>query len=148
MFFFFFSSRRRHTRWPRDWSSDVCSSDLLLALVAIERLLAFDRGGGLPAFALACGAIALALLTRQSSGWLAMLAFALLVLHEPREARTLLAGSALLGLAVLPFAALVLTWHGLVPPTADPASCGLCSPDAGRLGWAGDSPLRAPLYAV
>src|SRR6266702_4464295 len=29
--FFFFSSRRRHTRWPRDWSSDVCSSDLLRA---------------------------------------------------------------------------------------------------------------------
>src|SRR5690625_867616 len=27
---FFFSSRRRHTRWPRDWSSDVCSSDLNL----------------------------------------------------------------------------------------------------------------------
>src|SRR5207253_5302136 len=25
---FLFSSRRRHTRWPRDWSSDVCSSDL------------------------------------------------------------------------------------------------------------------------
>src|SRR5690625_7640103 len=25
---FVFSSRRRHTRWPRDWSSDVCSSDL------------------------------------------------------------------------------------------------------------------------
>src|SRR5690606_40851760 len=29
-FFFFFSSRRRHTRFSRDWSSDVCSSDLLL----------------------------------------------------------------------------------------------------------------------
>src|SRR6266511_5718233 len=29
MFFFFFSSRRRHTRFSRDWSSDVCSSDLL-----------------------------------------------------------------------------------------------------------------------
>src|SRR2546429_8716146 len=27
---FFFSSRRRHTRCSRDWSSDVCSSDLLL----------------------------------------------------------------------------------------------------------------------
>src|SRR5690606_811778 len=27
--FFFFSSRRRHTRFSRDWSSDVCSSDLL-----------------------------------------------------------------------------------------------------------------------
>src|SRR3712207_7873497 len=26
--FFFFSSRRRHTRYWRDWSSDVCSSDL------------------------------------------------------------------------------------------------------------------------
>src|SRR5690625_6822239 len=27
-YLFFFSSRRLHTRWPRDWSSDVCSSDL------------------------------------------------------------------------------------------------------------------------
>src|SRR6266496_5619826 len=37
VFFFFFSSRRRHTRSLRDWSSDVCSSDLrglLLANVA------------------------------------------------------------------------------------------------------------------
>src|SRR5690625_296566 len=33
--FFFFSSRRRHTRWPRDWSSDVCSSDLLGALILV-----------------------------------------------------------------------------------------------------------------
>src|SRR5690606_39328208 len=30
VFFFFFSSRRRHTRFSRDWSSDVCSSDLPL----------------------------------------------------------------------------------------------------------------------
>src|SRR3712207_8115465 len=29
--FFFFSSRRRHTRYWRDWSSDVCSSDLVEA---------------------------------------------------------------------------------------------------------------------
>src|SRR5690606_40867786 len=28
VFCFFFSSRRRHTRFSRDWSSDVCSSDL------------------------------------------------------------------------------------------------------------------------
>src|SRR6266481_7648333 len=28
LLFFFFSSRRRHTRWNCDWSSDVCSSDL------------------------------------------------------------------------------------------------------------------------
>src|SRR5690606_40466943 len=31
---FFFSSRRRHTRFSRDWSSDVCSSDLAEKLVA------------------------------------------------------------------------------------------------------------------
>src|SRR5690554_7764113 len=30
--FFFFSSRRRHTRCGRDWSSDVCSSDLIAQL--------------------------------------------------------------------------------------------------------------------
>src|SRR5207253_6748910 len=35
---FFFSSRRRHTRWPRDWSSDVCSSDLpALGRSSLER---------------------------------------------------------------------------------------------------------------
>src|SRR3712207_2549871 len=33
LFFFFFSSRRRHTRYWRDWSSDVCSSDLNLIAV-------------------------------------------------------------------------------------------------------------------
>src|SRR5438874_7073839 len=32
VFFFFFSSRRRHTRSLRDWSSDVCSSDLVSAV--------------------------------------------------------------------------------------------------------------------
>src|SRR3712207_7220854 len=31
-YFFFFSSRRRHTRYWRDWSSDVCSSDLRKSL--------------------------------------------------------------------------------------------------------------------
>src|SRR5438034_5144689 len=33
-FFFFFSSRRRHTRSLCDWSSDVCSSDLVPATAA------------------------------------------------------------------------------------------------------------------
>src|SRR5690606_39944868 len=32
---FFFSSRRRHTRFSRDWSSDVCSSDLVNRLDAL-----------------------------------------------------------------------------------------------------------------
>src|SRR5690606_39801569 len=31
--FFFFSSRRRHTRFSRDWSSDVCSSDLIYRIL-------------------------------------------------------------------------------------------------------------------
>src|SRR5439155_5929334 len=30
-------SRRRHTRWPRDWSSDVCSSDLMFMSIDCER---------------------------------------------------------------------------------------------------------------
>src|SRR5437868_11940133 len=42
-FFFFFSSRRRHTRSKRDWSSDVCSSDLELTL-----LVSIGLGGWLP----------------------------------------------------------------------------------------------------
>src|SRR6266704_5601110 len=46
MFFFFFSSRRRHTRSKRDWSSDVCSSDLQgkrVALVIVVRLVERER---------------------------------------------------------------------------------------------------------
>src|SRR5699024_12164295 len=35
-FFFFFSSRRRHTRSKRDWSSDVCSSDLNYNVISVE----------------------------------------------------------------------------------------------------------------
>src|SRR5207253_8578670 len=31
-------SRRRHTRWPRDWSSDVCSSDLVVVDVVEEEV--------------------------------------------------------------------------------------------------------------
>src|SRR6266487_4473993 len=49
---FFFSSRRRHTRWTGDWSSDVCSSDLIPtpeSRDAVRRAMrvAFDRGSEL-----------------------------------------------------------------------------------------------------
>src|SRR5204863_5802974 len=54
--FFFFSSRRRHTRSLRDWSSDVCSSDLNIQ--AAKRL----TGGGPEAMALA---------DRVSDAWIA-----------------------------------------------------------------------------
>src|SRR5215217_5871697 len=46
MFFFFFSSRRRHTRYWRDWSSDVCSSDLERPAPVQLGHLATDRRGG------------------------------------------------------------------------------------------------------
>src|SRR5438270_2583074 len=36
--FFFFSSRRRHTRFDCDWSSDVCSSDLILTQPGTNQL--------------------------------------------------------------------------------------------------------------
>src|SRR5687768_18603767 len=39
LFFFFFSSRRRHTRCSRDWSSDVCSSDLGRPFVSSSQFL-------------------------------------------------------------------------------------------------------------
>src|SRR5260370_11913659 len=47
IFFFFFSSRRRHTRFKCDWSSDVCSSDLVDVIVigrkTFETVLAMDE---------------------------------------------------------------------------------------------------------
>src|SRR5699024_12141412 len=47
---FFFSSRRRHTRSKRDWSSDVCSSDLQgLADWISAHVGAFAAIGGIPA---------------------------------------------------------------------------------------------------
>src|SRR5258707_10487956 len=53
-FFFFFSSRRRHTRYWRDWSSDVCSSDLLvLDQVWVSPQLSFCLKGAFPVFTIA-----------------------------------------------------------------------------------------------
>src|SRR3712207_7199053 len=49
IFFFFFSSRRRHTRYWRDWSSDVCSSDLDVDRDAVAREEARRLGIGNPA---------------------------------------------------------------------------------------------------
>src|SRR5690606_39709686 len=52
MMVFFFSSIRRHTSFSRDWSSDVCSSDLLAAglaaqaAVAIENARLYERARG------------------------------------------------------------------------------------------------------
>src|SRR2546430_5640030 len=45
---FFFSSRRRHTRFDCDWSSDVCSSDLALVTFAgIDKVILVENGKAL-----------------------------------------------------------------------------------------------------
>src|SRR6266487_7173455 len=44
MFCFFFSSRRRHTRWTGDWSSDVCSSDLVEAARKLAERMMSEAG--------------------------------------------------------------------------------------------------------
>jgi hypothetical protein len=111
---------------------------ILFALLALERIHAYARGAPVGAFALACLAIGAAVLTRQSFLWLVPVAFFFLVKRElpvrDQSAARLAAGSALLGLALVPLAALVIEWNGLVPPSADPASCGLCTdrPGVGR----------------
>src|SRR6266568_6429595 len=58
--FFFFSSRRRHTRWNCDWSSDVCSSDLSGAAGASRAAWA--------AWAVACSALSLTGAARELGG--------------------------------------------------------------------------------
>src|SRR6266436_5185243 len=54
--FFFFSSRRRHTRCSRDWSSDVCSSDLFYAAADVYAGPSLEDSFALPPLeAMACG---------------------------------------------------------------------------------------------
>src|SRR5437762_13889867 len=54
MYFFFFSSRRRHTRYIGDWSSDVCSSDLPIGFASglvvwtLANPIGHDSGGAAP----------------------------------------------------------------------------------------------------
>ena len=99
---------------------------ILFALIALERIHAYSRGAGIGAYALACAAIAAALLTRQAFVWLLPVAALFLLRRELRAPGRLAAGAALLVLSVLPVGLLALEWDGLVPPSADPASCGLC----------------------
>jgi hypothetical protein len=106
---------------------------ILFGLVALERIQAYSRAGSLGAFAAGCLAIGAAVLTRQSFLWLVPVAAFFLVVPPLRVGRVA-AGSALLAIALVPLAGLVIEWNGLVPPSADPASCGLCTdrPGVGR----------------
>src|SRR5947209_11673412 len=62
--FFFFSSRRRHTRYWRDWSSDVCSSDL-----ARPRDLPRISGGHGKAESRSAGVLLSQAVRRALAGW-------------------------------------------------------------------------------
>jgi hypothetical protein len=106
---------------------------ILFGLLALERIHAYARSGSPGAFALACMAIGAAVLTRQSFLWLVPVA-AFFLIRPPLRLSHVAAGGALLALALVPLAALVIEWNGLVPPSADPASCGLCTdrPGVGR----------------
>ncbi len=106
---------------------------ILFALVALERVHAYARDGSVGAFAVACAAICAAVMTRQSFLWLVPVA-AFFLVRPPFRVAPVAAGGALLGLALVPLGALVIEWNGLVPPSADPASCGLCTdrPGVGR----------------
>src|SRR3712207_7493796 len=73
-FYFFFSSRRRHTRYWRDWSSDVCSSDLRLPLprgvTGAAALVMVGAPGALAAGLAGDRAATLhALLVRRAAAW-------------------------------------------------------------------------------
>src|SRR5438270_3335262 len=59
--FFFFSSRRRHTRFDCDWSSDVCSSDLMARAGALYMVEHVDFLGGDPAIPIAAAPLVKAL---------------------------------------------------------------------------------------
>lgn len=122
---------------------------LLFALLAIDRFLAFSRERlRMEPFALACLWIALALLTRQSYVWLGLFGGVWLLTRPGIDRRRIAGGIALLAAAAVPFGALVIAWRGIVPVGGDPASCGLCSPEEGRLGWREVSPLRSPLFTL
>jgi hypothetical protein len=107
---------------------------ILFALLALERLYTYRQEGSFAVFATACLWTGAALLTRQSFLWVALVAAVFLVLTDRRSPARLFGGLALLALALAPAAALAIEWNGLVPPSADPASCGLCTdkPGVGR----------------
>src|SRR3712207_424971 len=69
----FVSSRRRHTRYWRDWSSDVCSSDLLTFYAAYITGLKLMVATGYIA-------VALAIFWRKSADWMALFVAFMLVI--------------------------------------------------------------------
>ena len=98
---------------------------ILFGLLALERFLRFREDGALATFALGCLAMGAAVMTRQSYIWLAPVAgYVLLVAAATMRRR--LAGAAIAALSLVPLAAVLATWGGLVSPGAHPGPCGVC----------------------
>jgi hypothetical protein len=104
---------------------------ILFALLGLERIHRYYEDGSLGTFAVACLCGGAAVMTRQSFVWVAMVAGVFLVLRERRSFERLLAGAGLIALSLVPLAALWIEWNGLVPPSADPRSCGFCTDKPG-----------------
>src|SRR5690606_40508539 len=108
---FFFSSRRRHTRFSRDWSSDVCSSDLrsdvLGALTEVHRSMVLATVA-VAVFAATAGVG----LASEFSGWTAALAglLAIVVASRSRMFPLVVEKAPLLAAALVVLAAPWIPW--------------------------------------
>ncbi|HUE27682.1 MAG TPA: glycosyltransferase family 39 protein [Solirubrobacteraceae bacterium] len=98
----------------------------LFIVLALDRFERFRETQSLGPFAAGCAAVGAAMLTRQSAAFMVGVA-ALYGLGTPLSRRRRVIAAGTLAAACAPVAALFLTWHGLVPPGGNPASCGLCS---------------------
>src|SRR5579859_162919 len=117
---------------------------LLFSVLALERLERFRETEGPAPFLLACGCIGAAILTRQSTAFLPVIA-AFYVLRPGARFSTRQRALGILALVIstLPAGLLFLNWHGLVPVGGDPSSCGLCPAGRAHAG-AGATGLEVP----
>src|SRR2546427_9064158 len=76
---FFFSSRRRHTRFDCDWSSDVCSSDLSAGRFILTLTLIFEDGSAL------CDNILVLVTTCSPTGRLDVIPTPKLAVYDPSD---------------------------------------------------------------
>lgn len=110
---------------PRSRSHRQPGDAVRRARERLERYLETDRLGP---FAAACASICAAMLTRQSTAFM-LAAAGLYALHPRLHTRARAVALGVVVLSAVPFTALVLSWHGLVPPGSDPARVVSVQPD-------------------
>ena len=105
----------------------------LFIVLALDRCRRFCEDERMSTFALACVWAACAMLTRQSAAFM----LAVTGWYALRVPGTMAGRARALGFvaaSVAPVAALFAAWGGIVPPSGDPRSCGLCPGGAGAAG--------------